>query len=120
MHQIQIQILHAQITQCLIQRRLDVLRRMLGIPQLAGEEDLLAGDPGIANSLSNFRLIAIDSGAVDVPVSLAQGDFHGAFDFVRGCLPSAEAHGGYWGAGVESEMGGKRHVCNWYLLLSLD
>ena len=120
MHQIQIQIGHAQITQCLIHRRLDVLRRMLGIPQLAGEEDLLAWDPGIANSLTNFRLIAIDGGAVDVPISLAQGDFHGAFDFVGSCLPGAEAHGGDWGAGVESEMGGKRHDFVWFLLLSLN
>lgn len=108
-HQVQIQIRDTQIVQRLVQRRLNILRRMLGIPQLAGQEDLLARHTRVLDSLADFRLVAIDSSAVDVTISLSQGGFNRALDFVWGSLPGAESDGGDLGAGVEGEVGREGH-----------
>lgn len=55
-------------------------------PQFGGDEYFLAGNAGSPNALAHFGLVLVYQGAVNVPVSFAQGSGYGVFDFSgRGC-----------------------------------
>lgn len=109
MHQVQVNIIHAQILQRLVQRRLNIFGCMLGIPQLASNEDLFARNARLADAISNLRLVAIDGCAVDVTIALFQSHLHGIFDLERLSLPCSKSHGRNFCTGVEREVCRESH-----------
>lgn len=68
MHQVQIDIVHAQI----LERRLNALLYLVvpGVVQLGGEPDLVAGHTGIADACANLGLVAVGQSRVNVAVAL--------------------------------------------------
>ena len=58
----------------------DILPKLVR-PDLGGDEDLLAIDSGGLEGISDFLLVAIEDGCVDVSVSCLEGPLDGFFDF---------------------------------------
>lgn len=110
MHKKKVYIIGSEILERLVQSPLDILRGMLGVPELACDENIGSGDAALSNSLSNLSLISVDGCTVDMSVSSSKSSFYGAFDFIRCCLPSAKAHGGYTCTTVQCPMRRKSHV----------
>ncbi|EPE03565.1 hypothetical protein F503_06738 [Ophiostoma piceae UAMH 11346] len=53
------------------------------VPELAGDEDLVARDAGRLDAGADFLLVLVDGGAVEVLVAVAEGDLDGICDLVR-------------------------------------
>lgn len=101
-----IKVLQPQLIQRIIQRRLHILGLVLVIPQLGGEEDVLAlqaGDlcKGLLDALAGLLLVAVDLGEVDVAVADLEGLVDALADFAGGGLPGAVAQEGDLVARVE-------------------
>jgi hypothetical protein len=72
MHEIQIEIVEAQITKGLLACGDDVVFAVFVVPQLGRDPQVLPPNPGIGNRLQRFAdvlFVPIDRGAVKVPVS---------------------------------------------------
>lgn len=104
MHQVQIKIIGPEISQSLVQSRQNIIGSMLGVPQFAGNEDLVAWHTRLLDTGANLGFIAVNGSAVYVTVTLLKGDFNSILDLQRLGLPSTEAHGGNLCACVEGEM----------------
>lgn len=99
-HQVQIQVIRAQVLQALLQTVLNVLVAV--VVELGGQPDLVSGHARGLNAFANILLVAVGGSGVDVAVSLLEGGLDGGGDLVGGGLPGAEADGGDLCAGVES------------------
>jgi hypothetical protein len=111
MHQKQIEILNTKVLQRLVEGCFYIFWCMLGIPKLAGKEDLGASNSTSPYAVTHFGFIAVDGSAIDVAIACLECCLYGALDFSRLCLPCAEAHGRYLRACVEGEVCGNGHVC---------
>ncbi len=84
MHQVPIEIGEAEILQCLSQCRFDQLPRVRVSPQLRGDPQVAAADAiviaGVPQRMTNLDLIAVQGGAVEVPVADADRFPHGVVD----------------------------------------
>lgn len=107
MHQIQIHVVGTKVLQSLVQSRLHIFRGMLGIPELSGDEDIFSGYAGLANTLADLSLVAVDGCTVDVSVPFLQSTFDCTLDLFRCSLPCSEADGRDLGASVELEVCGE-------------
>lgn len=61
------------------------------VPELGGDEELRAGDVGLADGLANLLLVAVDPSTVNVAVSGLESDLDGVLDDVRLGLPGAQS-----------------------------
>lgn len=82
MHKVQIQVIHAQILQRLIQSRLHILGGVPRVPELAGDEDVGSRDATGLDAGAHLGLVAVDGRAVEVSVAASQGLFGGSLDFL--------------------------------------
>lgn len=78
----QVDLINAEVRHRLIDGALDVVGRVVGVGQLAGDVDLLAGEPGVGDRLTDPGLGAVSLGGVDVPVAGLQS----LADRLRGSL----------------------------------
>ena len=76
---------------------------MPGIIQFGRQPYLLPGNTGIFDALSNFMLVPIGEGCIDVSVAFLESDLDGVTNFVRFALPGAKADGWDLIARVEGE-----------------
>lgn len=86
------------------------------VPQLGGDEDVLAlqaGDlsKGLLDALANLLLVAVDLGKVKVAVANLESLVDTSANLAGGGLPCAVADLGDLGAGVEGDGSSGRHVC---------
>jgi len=109
MHEVKIDVVGPKIFQSLVERWLNILRSMLAVPELSCKEDVLALDARLLDTSANFSLIAIDSCAVNVSVTLLQRFLNGFFDFIGSRLPCPEADGRNLRASVQLEVRGETH-----------
>lgn len=74
-----------------LERRLKSCCRipLVGVIKLRGQEDLLPWHTRRLDPLSDFCLVLVPSGSVDVLVSILQGKFNGVFDLAWLRLPCA-------------------------------
>ena len=83
MNQIEVEIVQSQFLQTLVQGLLNT--RVVRTPQLGRHEQILALDlasrNGVLDALSDFMLVLVATGSVDVPVSGSNGMVHSLFDF---------------------------------------
>src|ERR1039458_8751534 len=109
-------VVELQVGQRLAEGRDDIGFRVLIVPELAGDPELLAGDAAgddLAQGEANAVLIAIDAGAIEVAVADGSGAFDGGGDLAGGDVVAAEgaqSDGRHPGAGVESSLGNERGV----------
>jgi hypothetical protein len=64
--------------------------RVAGL-QLGGDEELLPGDPAVADGLADVGLVPVHRGRVDEPVADVERVANGAVALAPGHLPRAEA-----------------------------
>ena len=76
---------------------------MPGIIQLGGQPYLLSWDTRVFDTLSDFMLVPIGEGGIDVSVAFLESDLDGVTNFVGFALPGAKADGWYLIARIESE-----------------
>lgn len=74
---VEVNIVHAELAQGLIELLLDVLRRVIVVPELGSDEEVLPladlwNDP--LQRGTDFVLVLVDQSAIDVPVTLANGN----------------------------------------------
>lgn len=85
MHQIEIEIVQAQISQALLQAVRWAI--MIGTPELAGNEDIAArGNPlrkSPLQTLADFLLVPVAESTVNVSVAGFEGGVHCLGDFAR-------------------------------------
>ena len=94
-HQVEIQVVELQVVEGFFQGRLHVFRGVGAVPQLRGDPQVLAADGAggerFRQGLAHFRLVAVNAGAVDVPVTLLQGFLDRAVHVAGVGLPGAQA-----------------------------
>lgn len=91
MHQEQIDILHPQVLQALLQPLPHPL--VPGVVQLGRQPDLFPGDARRLDPLPDFLLVAIPKGRVNVAVSIPKSRLNRLSDLTGGGLPGSEADG---------------------------
>ena len=95
-HQVQVEVLEFEQLEGLFQRSLDFVGFVVGVPELAGDEDLLAVQLGaledLLESLADLALVLVDAGAVDVEVAGLEGGHDGVLDLAGLGLPSSESN----------------------------
>lgn len=99
MHQVQVDIVHAEILEGGGNAILDPV--VPGIVQLSGDPDLVAGHARVANTRTDLGFVAVGQGSIDVTVALQQGVLDGLTDFIGLGLPGSQADGGDLITGVE-------------------
>lgn len=108
MHEVQVEVVG---TQC-IKRLLQTLGGigLVRVPQLGGDENLLARDTGIIDALPDLVLILVNERSVNVTVPVLESEGDGFADLSRRRLPgafgSAESASG-WQAGVHTKGNGR-------------
>mmetsp|Transcript_26124 Transcript_26124/g.67354 ORF Transcript_26124/g.67354 Transcript_26124/m.67354 type:complete len:263 (-) Transcript_26124:22-810(-) len=103
--QIQIQVLQLQRLETLHKGRLDRLRAVPGVPELARHEHLLSLDAGGEcglQAISHLGLIQVDECGIHVPVSHLQSVLHSSLHLTRLGLPSPQTQQRHLGSGVQS------------------
>ena len=94
-NEIQVEVVQPEEPERLAHRRLDLVRGVLGVPQLGGDEHLGARQPCLREDflqrLANLALVVVDGGAVYVGVPAAQRRLHGVADFPGLALPRSQA-----------------------------
>ena len=80
--EVEVDVVEAELFEALAQRPLGLFGTVAVVPQLRGDEELVAGDPGLRNRSAHALLIAVDGCRVDVAVA----DFEGIGDDALGLL----------------------------------
>ena len=96
MDEVEVEVVGAEVGEGLPAGALHVLRVVLVVPQLGGDEELPPGHPRGGDARSNLRLVAVDGGAVEMAISLPEGVLHSRLHLARAALPGGQA----WRAGV--------------------
>ncbi len=90
-NQEQVDVVGAQAGQGLVRCLEGLLVALVVVPDLGGEEDILASYTGVSNCLAGTFFIAIDFGGVDVAVAGIKGQAYDLFGGVVFYLPDAVA-----------------------------
>ena len=90
-NQVQVNVVGTQLLQGSLERLESALVTLIGVPQLGGEEDIFASHIGVSDSAAHARLVAVDSGGVDVAVAGLQGGAHNLLGDLVLNLPHAVA-----------------------------
>ena len=90
MHQIEVDVVGAQILEGCIESTLDVIRVVLVVPQLGHQEDLFTRNTRLLDGRANSRLSAINTSGVNVPVTSLKSSQNCWFLGIL-VLPSSEA-----------------------------
>jgi len=98
----------------------NLLRAVLVVPELAGDEDVLtlkAGDvvEGLLDTLADLTLVLVDLGKIEVTVTGLEGLVDTVADLTGGSLPGAVADLGHLVARVEGDSSTERHDCSCFL-----
>ena len=91
MNQEQVDVVGAQAGEGLICCLEGLLVTLVVVPDLGGEEDILASYAGVSNCLAGALFVAVDFGGVDVAVTGVKGQADDLFGGVVFYLPDAVA-----------------------------
>jgi hypothetical protein len=92
--EVQVEVLEAELSKAVIKGGSDVLGSVLRVPELGGDEDVLALDALAESSLEgvgNLLLVAVDLGEIDVLVTGLEGLVDSGLDLTGLSLPCAES-----------------------------
>lgn len=76
---VEIKVLEAELFESLVKGFLDLFGFVGVVPELRSDEELLAlhnGGDDFLQGTANFVLILVDAGKIEVPIAVADGDFH--------------------------------------------
>lgn len=113
-----IKVIKSQLFKGVVKGRLDILRPMAVVPQLASNEDIFTFQArdfckGLLDSLSNFDLVLVDLGEIKMSIANLEGLINTLANDTRGGLPCAVTQSWELVAGVEQNGASERHfyVC---------
>ena len=89
--QVQVHVVEAEFLEALFQAGTGQVAALVLVPQLRGDEDLVARQRGRGDRASHTHFVAVYGGGVDVPVPGLEGVADGGGGFVVGHLPDAQA-----------------------------
>lgn len=109
-----IKVVELQLLERLVQGSLDLLGPVAVVPELGGDEDVLAlqaGDvvEGLLDALGDLGLVLVDLGQVEVAVAGLEGLVDAGANLARRGLPGAVAEGWDLVARGEGESLSERH-----------
>ena len=110
MNQKQVDVIRAQRAQCGVERAARVVRPVIPVVELAGDEHLTAVQAGIADPLADFLFIAVHLGGVDMPVPNLERRTHCGGGLIRFDLEDAETQLRDRVAVVERDRWDRTHV----------
>lgn len=118
----EVDIVELQLAEAVVDAPLDVGGGVEVLPDLCGDEEVLAADVGVgveelADAGADLVLVQVEPGAVEVAVAGLEGGDDGAvrLAWLADAGEGAEAQGGHQPAVVELEHGAVCH-CVWLLL----
>ena len=91
-HQVEVNIVETEVLEGGLEGGEDVLGAVRVVPELGGDKELLAGNVGLANGVTDLLLVSVDPGGINVTVSRLNGDLDGVLDDVRLALPCAQTN----------------------------
>lgn len=101
--QVEVEVVQLQLGEGVVQGLLDVLRAVGVVPQLGGDEEVLALDAelldALVQALGNLLLVLVDLGQIEVAVASLEGLVDAYRDLTGGRLPCAIAEGAVQAAG---------------------
>lgn len=100
-HQVQIQVVGAEVLQALLEALLNVLVAV--VVELGGQPDLFTGNARLFDACTDILLVAIGGSGIDVTVALLEGGLDSRSDLVGGGLPGSQTDCGDLRTGVEGE-----------------
>ena len=77
MDQIQVDVVEAEFAQAHVEGVQGLVVAVLVVPDLRGDEHVLARQPGPGDALADAGLVVVERGGVDMAVAGFQGDLHG-------------------------------------------
>lgn len=111
-----IEVVEAKLLKGVVQSRSNVLGGVRAVPQLGGDEDVLALQAGdisqsLLDALADLLLVGVHLGQIEVAVADLEGLVDTGANLARGGLPGAVADLGDLVAGVEGDSSSGRHFC---------
>lgn len=111
-----IKVVKTELLEGVIESTGNLLRAVLVVPELAGDEDVLtleAGDivESLLDALADLTLVLVDLGKIEVAVASLEGLVDTVADLTWGSLPGAVADLGHLVARVEGDSSTERHGC---------
>ena len=100
-HEVQVDVVGAELGQAVSDGLGDTL--VVGVVELGGQPDLVAGNARGLDALAYFFLVAVGGGSVNVTVAGLEGGLNGGTDLSGLGLPCSETDGGDLVAGVEGK-----------------
>ena len=112
-----IEVFKLELGQSVLESRENLIGSVGSVPQLGGDEDVLTLQSwdiikGLLDALSDFLLVAVDLGKIEVAVSRLKSFIDGLADLTRLGLPGSKAQGGNGVASVELDGFTERHDCD--------
>jgi len=92
--EVQVEVVEAELSKAVVEGGSDVVGSVLRVPELGGDEDVLALDALAESSLEgvgNLLLVAVDLGQIDVLVAGLEGLVNGGLDLAGLSLPCTES-----------------------------
>lgn len=111
-----VEVVEAKLLEGVVQSGRNVLGGVGAVPQLGGDEDVLALQAGhlsqsLLDALADLLLVGVDLGQVEVAVANLEGLVDTGANLARAGLPGAVADLGDLVAGVEGDGSSGRHFC---------
>ena len=103
MDEVEVDVVEAQLGQTGLDGLASIVGMMGAIPQLGGDEKVLAIQAGVGECTAHTLLVAVDGCGVDMAETCLQGGADGLLGLVGRNLPSAEAELGDGNSVVESD-----------------
>ncbi len=110
MDQIQVDVIGTQFREARVEGLQRRFVSLVGVPELGGDEDVLARNRGARERAAHTLLVSVGRGGVDVPVAgLVDRESDGVLGLVVGGLPYSQAELRDGGSGIQRDIG-SRHA----------
>ena len=116
--QVEVDMVEAEPLQALVEGGQGRVVPLLGVPELGGDEDLLARQPGGGESRAYSGLVAVGGGGVDMAIAARQRFFNRRLGVLGRDLENAKAELGDRHAIAEGDGGDRRNFVHHILLRS--
>ena len=92
MNQVEVNDVEAKQVKAFLERSNRRVGALIGVPQLGGDEKIVASETGCCNRATHTSFIFVDGGGVDVAVANLESFLDGGLSLIVFDLPDAKAH----------------------------
>jgi hypothetical protein len=108
----EVHVIEAEALQARVERGEGGVVSLVGVPDLGGDEQLVAGDAGLRDRRADLLLVVVEPGRVDVPVAGLERAGHGGVGLAGRDEEHAEAQLGDGHAVVQGHVRNGHALCN--------